>query len=186
MDQSKMTFLQNVLRYTTSHTESSEGGAEASTDENQATSATASTREMSPERRKWLENALDNMTVNPVEEIKKCINYLSEPQDESKQIEALETLRDWCEDMNFAIDFHKINHYELIFKLLNHEKAQIRALTCDLIATLAQNNPYCQETLLASKILPIVLQKLDKDTDEVKIKALYAVSCKKSNLLSIN
>lgn len=121
--------------------------------------------------------------MNPIDEIKKCIKCLSDPSEADKHVTALETLRDWCEDINFAIDFHKINQYELLFTLLKHEKAQIRALTFDLIGTLAQNNTYCQETLLASKIMPLVLQALDKDVDEVKIKALFAISCKYSGNL---
>lgn len=100
----------------------------------------------------------------------------NEPMD--RRLEAIQTLRDWCEDINFAIDFHKLNGYSLLPSLLNNENAELRALTCDLIGTCAQNNPYCQETLLASKFLPLLLQKLDKDpNDETKIKALYAISC---------
>ena len=37
------------------------------------------------------------MSINPVDEMKKCINVLEEGELD-KQIEALETLKDWCED----------------------------------------------------------------------------------------
>ncbi len=43
------------------------------------------------------------MTINPVDEIKKCIKCLLEEKDLDRNLEALETLRDWCEDINFAI-----------------------------------------------------------------------------------
>ena len=107
------------------------------------------------------------------------MNVIKDEKEEfSRQLEALQTLRDWCEDINFAVDLHKLGGYDLLPNLLNHENAEIRALSCDLIGTCAQNNPYCQETLLSSKFLPFILQKLDKDpNDEVKVKALYAVSC---------
>ena len=180
MDESKMAFLQSVLRYSTSHTttESSGEGSAASTEGQ-------STREMSPERRKWLENALTSMTINPIDEMKKCLSYLeadkNNEQEKEKNLEkrreALETLKDWCEDINFAIDFHKLNGYKLLPDLLNDQNADIRALACELIGTCAQNNPYCQETLLSSKILPLMFFKLDKDVDDVKIKALFAISC---------
>jgi len=88
MDQSKLNFLQNVLRYSTTHSD--------------GTSPTE-LREMSPERRQWLESALTNMTINPIDEIKKCIKSITDDQDLDRQIEALETLKDWCEDINFAI-----------------------------------------------------------------------------------
>ncbi|RNA05940.1 Hsp70-binding 1 [Brachionus plicatilis] len=165
MDDSKMTFLQNVLRFTTSHTDEANTGEKLE-------------RDMSPERKKWLSEAIDSISINPVDEIKKCIKVSeNEEETEERRIEALETLRDWCEDLNFAIDFHKINSYNLINQLLNDKITEIRALTCELVGTLAQNNPYCQETLINDKYLPILLYKLDKDSDSVKVKALFAISC---------
>ena len=100
MDQSKLNFLQNVLRYSTTHSD--------------GTSPTE-LREMSPERRQWLESALTNMTINPIDEIKKCIKSITDDQDLDRQIEALETLKDWCEDINFAIGkfVYFIFHYNL-------------------------------------------------------------------------
>lgn len=165
MDDSKLTFLQNVLRYTASHSEGTHVEEKIE-------------REISPERQKWLSEALDSMSINPIDEIKKCIKVSeNEEESEERRIEAMETLRDWCEDMNFAIDFHKINGYNLISKLLNDNNSEIRALTCELVGTLAQNNPYCQETLINAKYLPILFYKLDRDSDDVKVKALFAISC---------
>jgi hsp70-interacting protein len=182
MDESKMAFLQSLLRYSTSHTTTESSGETshaASTTDNESTN-----REMSPERRKWLENALNSMTINPIDEMKKCLSYLETNNNEKdneqkieKKLEALETLKDWCEDINFAIDFHKLNGYKLLPDLLNDSNSDIRALACELIGTCAQNNPYCQETLLSTKILPLMFFKLDKDVDDVKIKALFAISC---------
>lgn len=166
MDDSKLTFLQNVLRYATSHSNETD------------TTGEKQDREISPERKKWLSEALDSMSVNPIDEIKKCMKVAeNEEETEERRTEAMETLRDWCEDINFAIDFHKINGYNLISKLLNDKNAEIRALTCELVGTLAQNNPYCQETLINAKYLPILLYKLDKDSDNVKVKSLFALSC---------
>ena len=45
------------------------------------------------------------MSINPIDEMKKCIRYATDEADLSRQIEALETLKDWCEDINFAIGF---------------------------------------------------------------------------------
>jgi len=158
-----MNFLQSVLRYSASHSD--------------GTNATE-LREMSPERREWLEGALTSISINPVDELRKCIKCIVEENDLNRQIEALETLKDWCEDINFAIDFEKLDGYSIFTPLLNHNSPEVRALTCELAGICAQNNPYCQKTLLASKILPLLFYKIDKDTsDEVRIKALFAVSC---------
>lgn len=176
MDQSKIAFLQSVLRYSTTHTETGPTGT-ATSSEAPSTDGPAP-REMSPERRKWLEEALSTMSINPIDEIKKCMKVLQDDQETpERRVEALETLRDWCEDLNFAIDFHKLDGYKLLPVLLNDSNEELRALTCELIGCCAQNNPYCQQTLLDAKILPLVLQKLDKDADNVKIKAMFAISC---------
>lgn len=184
MDPSKLSFLQNVLRYSTSHTptgndSSADPPVQALSDTPaNSNSATTVTREMSPERKKWLEHALSSMSINPIDEMKKCIKVIVEDEETPRIVEALETLKDWCEDINFAIDFHKLNGYSLLPGLLNNASSEVRALTCELIGTLAQNNPYCQESLIESKILPLMLFKLDKDaSDEVKIKAMFAISC---------
>jgi hypothetical protein len=67
----------------------------------------------------------------------------------------------------------------MIPTLLNHENHEIRALTCDLIGACAQNNEYCQETFISAKILPLILKTLKEDKEnDVKIKALFAISCK--------
>ena len=79
--------------------------------------------------------------------------------------------------MNFAIDFHKLDGYKLLPVLLDSPNEDLRALTCELIGSCAQNNPYCQQTLLDAEILPVVLQKLDEDAESVKIKAMFAISC---------
>jgi hypothetical protein len=42
-------------------------------------------------------------SINPIDEMKKCIVCLyDESEDGDRRLEALETLRDWCEDINFA------------------------------------------------------------------------------------
>jgi hypothetical protein len=43
------------------------------------------------------------MSINPIDELKKCIKCISDEGDLNRQLEALETLKDWCEDINFAI-----------------------------------------------------------------------------------
>ena len=61
-------------------------------------------------------------TINPIDEMKKCIDCLyNENESEERKLEALETLRDWCEDINFSIgkeflfenNIKIINEYDL-------------------------------------------------------------------------
>lgn len=134
---------------------------------------------MSEERKEWLQEALDSMTVSPVEEMKKAIGILDNPESDTEEsTEALQTLIDWCEHIDFAIDFHKIGGFKILTKCLQSSEAEIRWLSLELVAALSQNNPYCQTAVLQLGIFPDILVLLDTDPDPtVKTKALYAVSC---------
>ncbi len=52
------------------------------------------------------------MSIDPIAEMSKCIKCLKEEDDIDRQLEALGTLRDWCEDMNFAIGKFVNGHFE--------------------------------------------------------------------------
>lgn len=185
MDQSKMNFLQSVLKYSTLNSD----GTSQTIDEKKDLVTS-----MDPEKKKWLEDALNNISIDPNAEMSKCIKCLKEEDDIERKLEALGTLRDWCEDMNFAIDLHKMKGYEIIPLLLKHTSPDIRALTCDLVGTCAQNNEYSQETFVSSKIILLMLKTLENDQDKnVKIKALFAISCiardykpAQKNLIDVN
>ena len=61
---------------------------------------------------------------------------------------------------------------------LRSKEGEVRWRVLDIIAAFAQNNPYCQGMLLDLGWVPTLLEKIDKDPDnQVRIKALYAVSC---------
>ncbi|KAK6191742.1 hypothetical protein SNE40_003347 [Patella caerulea] len=137
---------------------------------------------LDPEKQEFLENALSDLTVNPVQRMKECIHLIKTTPDTDDGIEnklqALEELLEWCGHIDFAIDFHKIGGFEVFSSLLNHEDAELRWTCLELVADLVQNNPYCQKAVLENNILPVLLESLDKDQNStVKTKALYALSC---------
>jgi len=71
--------------------------------------------------------------------------------------------------------------------LLSSRHAELRWRSAELIATLTQNNPYCQNAVLEVKLLPLLVKLLDSalEDEQVRIKALYAVSCKLFILSSV-
>ena len=76
-------------------------------------------------------------------------------------------------------DFHKIGGFEILDQCVKHDSSDVRSLCLELIATLVQNNPYCQAAVLEAKLLPTMLNILDNDdASSAKTKALYAISCK--------
>ena len=79
---------------------------------------------------------------------------------------------------SFFADFHKLGGYNFILQLLASEHPGLRWRSASLLATLVQNNPYCQSVAVQHKMMPMLLRTVDTDVNEtVRIKALYAVSC---------
>ena len=56
----------------------------------------------------------------------------------------------------------------------------------DVLAVCVQNNPYCQKAALELNVISLFLELIDSDSSEqVKVKALYALSCKYNHVLLI-
>ena len=84
-----------------------------------------------------------------------------------------------CISIDLLSDFHKIGGFTIFQESLESEEGEIRWSCLELIASLAQNNPYCQTAILQHGLMQTILKMLDTDSNPtVKVKALYAVSCK--------
>ncbi|XP_029051028.1 hsp70-binding protein 1 [Osmia bicornis bicornis] len=136
------------------------------------------------ERQEFLKQTLSSLSVNVIEELQKCIRVLSNvvdlrPNDDtSEQENALERIADFVDNIDTANDFYKIGGFSIFGPCLNSSQSSIRWRAAEVIAELAQNNPFCQERCLETGLFPILLNMIDTDpTDAVRIKALYAVSC---------
>lgn len=139
---------------------------------------------MDKERQEFLKQTLSSLSCNVIEELQKAIKVLSNvvdlrPDDDTSEEEtALERIADFVDNIDTANDFYKIGGFSIFGPCLNSSHSSIRWRTADVIAELAQNNPFCQERCLEAGLFPILLNMIDTDpTDAVRIKALYAVSC---------
>ena len=75
-------------------------------------------------------------------------------------------------------DFQKMGAYGVVQGLLQSEHADIRWRAAQLIATVVQNNPHCQQKALETQLLPLLVHLVDTDANMlVRVKALYAISC---------
>ncbi|XP_043249447.1 hsp70-binding protein 1 [Colletes gigas] len=164
--------LQGLLRFAM-ETSDSQGSANATT-----------FNPMDKEKRQFLENMFSSLSCNVTEELQKNIKILSNvvdlgPDDDTSQYEiALESIADYVDNTDIANDFYKIGGFSIFGPCLNSPHSSIRWRTADVIAELAQNNPFCQEKLLETDLFPILLTMIDTDPAEAaRIKALYAISC---------
>jgi hypothetical protein len=81
--------------------------------------------------------------------------------------------------VNSYLDFHKIGGFCILRPSLDSSHGSLRWRAAEIIAELTQNNPYCQKRVLEAGLLPVLLSLVDTDDNQqVRIKALYALSCK--------
>nr|CAG4652202.1 EOG090X0EEI [Triops cancriformis] len=143
------------------------------------------TAEMSEERRRWLEEALENLSVNVVEKLKQAMEVLSPNQSVDQPDRcpdnmqaALETIIDFADDTDCANDFQKIGGLSILHSCLASPHSIVREKCAELIATLTQNNPYCQRHVLAAEVLSVLLRLVEHDPSKTaSFKAMSAISC---------
>ncbi|CAF3663354.1 unnamed protein product, partial [Rotaria sordida] len=166
-DNSKQSFLNSLFQWTVKST-AQEAAATTSSD----------VEPMNEEKKQWLDAALENLTVNPVERIKLCINKIKDSQinDEQKK-EFLDELCHWAEELDLAKDFFTVGGLDILSPLLDHNNDNIRIQTCSLLATLVQNNEHCQRIIVQSGLQQKLLQILsESNSPDLKTKAVTAIS----------
>jgi len=74
---------------------------------------------MGPERRAWLEEAIQNMSVDVVEQLGNGIKVLLDPSvDLDTKEEVLDCLEDWLGTIDMACNFHKIGGFAALRQCL--------------------------------------------------------------------
>lgn len=123
-------------------------------------------------------NALDNITVNPVDRLKICIKQIKENSNDSEKCQSfLDELCHWTEELDIAKDFFAVGGLEILVSLLDHHDDEIRMKTCSLMATLVQNNDHCQRIIVQSGLQEKLLKILDQsNNNDLQTKALTAIS----------
>ena len=134
--------------------------------------------DISFQNKKWLNEALENLTVNPVGRLKLCISKIKDEQLSDKEKEEfLEELCHWAEELDLAKDFFTIGGLDILGPLLDHASESFRIRTCSLIANLVQNNDHCQRIIVQSGLQQKLLEIVDRsDNAELKTKAVTAIS----------
>ncbi|XP_059479988.1 hsp70-binding protein 1 [Neocloeon triangulifer] len=137
---------------------------------------------LSEESRKWLNAALSDMSTNVIEELSKGIKVLEgvsniTDRDSPEEFErALDIITSYVDNMDISNDFHKIGGFTIFDPLLSSPHPCLRSKAANLIAEVTQNNVYCQSRI--THLFPKLLEMVRDDPEpEVKVKALYALSC---------
>lgn len=146
---------------------------------------------MDPDRRDWLEQAINSMTVDTTRQllenlalVKETVAQLeSDPNHDialQKTCDALGNLTDLCEDMDYAVDFSKLDGFAIFKPLIGCKHEELIVKACELVAALVQNNPVCQDIAMQTRLLEKLVDFVDLKDSQQHLKArpyaLYAVS----------
>lgn len=164
---------------------------ESTSQEDASGQTSVSVETTDPERRAWLQQAIQSMTIDTTKQLlenlstvkETIVQMMRDPTQDipvQKTCDALAVMTDLCEDIDYADDFAKLDGFSIFKPLIGcpHEELTVKA--CELIAALAQNNPLCQnmavQTRLLEKLIDFVHIKEDQSHIKARSYALYAIS----------
>ncbi|XP_053957724.1 uncharacterized protein LOC128862921 isoform X1 [Anastrepha ludens] len=119
-------------------------------------------QEMDAEKKQFLESALNCMTTDVMKEFQNAILILDDhTSEDTDKINALTTIRESIDDMDFANSFVKAGGSVYLIKCLTNTDYKIKGLSAYIIAEMSQNNEFCQKHFVDSKTIPILIKFLN-------------------------
>ena len=177
--QQQMANLNAILRWSIEHGHKEDAPADAP----------SYAREMTAERRAWLQEALAGMvdTTDVIDVVAKRLQGLDADGVTPLQLDAAalvraqeETLEEMLvviDNIDFAKDFGQIGGAEALLSLLQSPHAGLRWRAAEVVATVVQNNPACQDMMLGFDVLNVLAAMVESDADaRVRTKALLAIA----------
>ncbi|MCO5548967.1 hypothetical protein L7F22_002431 [Adiantum nelumboides] len=146
---------------------------------------TSSARQLSDEDRKWFMEAMQEQTVDVIRRMKEISTVMNIPADvlqaqgvTDDDMEAiLEELQSHVESIDMANDLHAIGGLLPLLTYLKNPNAGIRARASEVVSTMVQNNPKCQQLVMEERGLESLLSNFMSDPDvTVRTKSLGAIS----------
>lgn len=95
---------------------------------------------------------------------------------EEEKNESLNIIRDYIDNIDFANSFVKIGGTDVLLKCIRNSDVSVKANAYNVLAELAQNNPFCQQHFLTSNIIEELVSALQNENDIVIASILYALS----------
>ena len=175
----KMAGLNAILRWTIEHGHKEDAPA----------GMPSYAESMSEERKAWLKEALENMSnyEDVIDIVAKRLQGLDEdgttplPMSDldlvAAQESTLEEMLCVIDNIDFARDFGKIGGAEALLTLLDSPHAGLRWRSAEVVATVVQNNPACQQMMLEKNLLGTLMNLVESDLDATtRTKAFLGIS----------
>ncbi|XP_065853323.1 uncharacterized protein [Euphorbia lathyris] len=144
------------------------------------TDGTASARNLSEEDRKWFMEAMQSQSVDVIKRMKEISLVMQAPESvlESQGVTPAD-LEDMLEELQEHVESIDMANGGLVPLLgyLRNSHANIRAKAAEVVTTVVQNNPRCQQLVMEASGLEPLLSNFKSDPDvTVRTKALGAIS----------
>lgn len=137
-------------------------------------------REYTPEKRKWLEEALKHYMQDFCERMKEIKDVLDKGEESEEGLEEkenmLEELMDIVSSIDYARDLHKLGGLQTLLQLLGSQHAGLRWRAAEVVATCVQNNLPVQQWFLEGGAMPPLVAAMSDADPVVRAKALLALS----------
>ncbi|XP_068148831.1 uncharacterized protein [Drosophila tropicalis] len=133
--------------------------------------------ESDSERSLFLQNALKAMTTDITKDLKTALVILdSNSTDLAEKIESLEIIRDQIDDIDLANSFVKLGGTNTLLRFIKESDSKLKILAIYIVAEMAQNNPFCQDTFLKENYLPHLVAYMKNADNNIAKSSIYAVS----------
>lgn len=138
------------------------------------------------QRAQWLREALQSMTVDLADEMRRRIATIIQnisdsdlsPESKEETMSALDDLIDFTEDVNLADIFLKIGGLELLLTMFELPSEDLIAQTGMLLSNVVQNNEEGQKAAINNGLLEASLKLLAKQENAENLRGILSgISC---------
>ncbi|XP_016980457.2 hsp70 nucleotide exchange factor FES1 [Drosophila rhopaloa] len=129
------------------------------------------------ERHEFLANALNAMTTDASAALKAALVILNSDEASTEdQIESLEAIRTYIDDIDNAISLVKLGGTATLLRYIKDSDSEVRISALNTVAEVAQNNIFCQNALINDKFLPVLTKNLSNANQDIVRSSIYAIS----------
>ena len=157
-----MAGLKGILKWTLQQAETSDGTVDNAVKNDTGRSGTTE------KDRAWLNEVMQQMFADQVDVLKECVDALkgdeSNPQNSDAVVKlqerALDQLMDVIDNIDYARDLGAIGGLEPLLKLLSSPHETLRQKSANVLGTIVQNAPACQQWALDHDALECLMAQI--------------------------
>lgn len=137
--------------------------------------------QLDEDNKAFLDQVLQSMSVNVTEEFLKAISILQDSSNDQDKAEALDLIRDYIDNIDFANSFIKIEGADVLINCVKNANHDVCTSANNIVAEMAQNNVVCQTYFHKYGTVKELTKYLSNNDQNLVASALYALSALTQN-----